>query len=320
MTANPQLQIDLDLAAMPASPYVAASTWSIPGEVVKHADGLIRWGNDGGRVATASDAPADIVMKFVGLSDASDAKVLAYAKRHGVLGICGHGLPVTHITGVGTGGWRPVHCTFRESVTVDGREWATEPIERWREYARLAGAILSAAAALHQGQPVPAAVWEQAEELAPRYLETPWSRPSSGGLVERSLADDRGMNVLILDIRADVTKLRVTRTDLGRLEWALRQWMQLGAVTTWVDCADKGFRICFGGETLFGALASQMAVMISRNGTLYPCSGCGDAFPADDGRGRGAEQHWWCTKPKCKKRAAAAASRKYRANEKLRRK
>lgn len=311
------------MAGIPASPYVAASTWPVPGEVVKHADGLIRHGGDGGRRATAASAPSDFLMRFVRLADASDAKVVTFAKRFGVLGICGHQLPYTHVTGVGTGGWRPLHCSYRRSVTVDGREWGIEPIERWRDYAGLAGSILSAAAALHQGRLVPAAVWDQAEELAPRYLEAPWSPPSSGGLVARTEAEYLGARGWIRDIRADVTKLRGTeegfgpRTDLERLEWALRQWMQLGAVTTWVDCTDNGFRICFGGETLFGALASQLAVMVSRNGTLYPCSGCGDAFAAEDGRGRGPDQNWWCEKPDCKKRAAAVRSKKYRAKLKM---
>jgi len=322
MTPPAQLQIDLDLAGMPASPYVAASTWPIPGEVVKHADGLIRHGGDGGRRATAASAPSDFLMRFVRLTNASDAKVLAFAKKFGVLGICGHQLPFTHVTGVGTGGWRPQHCIYRESVTVDDREWTTEPIERWRDYARLAGAILAAAAALHQDQPVPTEVWEQTEELAPRILGIPWSRPSAGSLVQRTEAEYSGAKGWVGDLGMDVTKLRDTeegfgpRTDPERLEWALRHWMQLGAVTTWVDCTDKGFRICFGGETLFGALASQLAVMISRNGTLYPCSGCGNAFHAADGRGRGADQDWWCEEPKCKKKSAAAASRRYREEQK----
>ncbi len=88
---------------------------------------------------------------FVDLGTASPSGILGFARRWGVLGFCEHGLPASHDLLSPTG--RTFGCDpLRDEKSLrTGGGW--EPLSLWRDYARWARAILSAAVEIGGGSP-----------------------------------------------------------------------------------------------------------------------------------------------------------------------
>lgn len=307
-------------SGMPWSSRVASSSWHVPDEIELGGDATLRWRGGISGSPTLLSVPSDtlqwddLIFRFMHLADADDCDVLEFARQLGVLDLCGHGLPRTHVTGVGNGGWRPQFCPY--GVEPDGDGWRAEGLDRWRLYARQAGAILSVAAAFHTDSHVPEGVWDSFEDLEPRWIGVPWSRPDPPRMVARSEEELRGLGRgLIGDIQVILPRLMADRSDADRLEWALTQWLALGDVRLWLTHDELDFWVRFGGGTLFGALATELALMVSRMESLFPCSGCAEPFVDESGRRSASDAHWWCPKPACKRKRAAHAARASRARK-----
>src|SRR5438128_742042 len=98
--------------------------WPVPKEVSVSGDRLCWTIN---AVADEAHPSKGLLEKFWQLGEAPDRQILAFAKRHGVLGICGHELPRTH---------RKPSCMpsgFSPSPPFNGEFW--EPIPVWRKLA-----------------------------------------------------------------------------------------------------------------------------------------------------------------------------------------
>lgn len=224
---------------------------------------------------------------FIQLSEAetSDEKIAEFASQWGVLGICEHGLPATHNPPPIPAPQGAIHawCTHlgrysEESYLGECDGW--EPIAAWRHFASQFRALLNLAGELHRGEPGKAEDWQ----LAYGSRKTVRGTGSVG----------QGQTVVSLFVE----RLLVMTGVRPHFSWRTgKPAMKLGA----------------GG--LFGALAVQLALAISRTDGIAWCASCGSPFhptrmPRDGHRS-------YCQRKKCKKAALRDAKRDQRARERV---
>ena len=129
---------------VPRSSPLRPGTISVPGRIELDQD-VLRW-NVVDPDTREKKAPTDLLERFVHLSDADPKRILDFARKWGVLGICEqHGLPHTHNPGYATNGQ---HGCWPQGWP--GECW--EPIEKWRSLARRFAACLRLAVAIDVGK------------------------------------------------------------------------------------------------------------------------------------------------------------------------
>ena len=145
----------------------------VPNDVELEGEWLC-WGWRGDPLQWTTRRPGPhILSDFVRLADGDGPTIRAYARRWGILGICEHGLPSSHLGNEdGTPRCRPLSRREDPAWRFDG--WA--PLERWRHFARQARAILDLAASLHADQPGQPEDWQVVVQH--RKQPVPWWRPS----------------------------------------------------------------------------------------------------------------------------------------------
>ena len=118
------------------------------------------------RVVSVDNGPPRLLEDFLALADASNNEIESYARKHGVLGLCSHGLPAGHESlRVRLASWlvlgKPHPTAFdrffiehlrltRKMIdepcfpAIDGAQTVrSEPIRLWRVYASLAVKLLT---------------------------------------------------------------------------------------------------------------------------------------------------------------------------------
>jgi hypothetical protein len=220
--------------------------------------------------------------RFTALADAEDGAILAFATRWGVLEICHHGLPASHvphrvwqyiteITGVTEDGdvednYRP--CRPLGLVTI------VEPLARWRDLAAEAQAILNIAAHLHRKKTAPVEVWRPLERLY--RIDAATLLGEGRDLPELDYATLGRLRQQGID---PVQPRRITvpeqRTLLRR---AIEVWLEMGDVAVVFDWHGHTPAIRFGSSSLAGALALQLALAVARSKGLAICTSCGRAY------------------------------------------
>jgi hypothetical protein len=109
----------------------------------------------------------NFLFDFSELAEADDARILKYARKFGVLGLCQHEKPLGHITR-----W-PIEglCT-----PVGGPVEYKERTEKWRFFSRGFRAVLRISAALHEGKPGDNEDWQNALSLPRAAIRSsnPW--------------------------------------------------------------------------------------------------------------------------------------------------
>jgi hypothetical protein len=253
------------------------------------------------RVAAVEERSEAMLREFVRLGDVPEirfpARLEAFARRWGVLGLCRHGLPATH----------PITAEMLPLETPCGL-WmmatGTEPLGLWREYARQARAVLDVAAAL------------VSEEVAATEL-----RP---GLPSPTAAEQKAAawSIALRPFPPGSTSLPVLGDQLqGPDRVTQRRWMLDRAIARWTSGAGIQLVPDFAGaqpvrlgvRSLFGALAVQLLFASVRAPFTRSCAGCGKLFsPSRKPRG---DEKSWC--PRCKKKREdhAAASARFRERE-----
>ena len=239
--------------------------------------------------------------EFIDLSQAGNDNVVRFAERWGVLGICEHGLPRTHIRKVDDLVDIESYCRLRLLPSPDAlvrRGW--EPLASWVYYAEQARMMLTAASWLHQSKLV------------------------EDGDAARKLGLPRLQNWPFHDR---------LRAQMNCLKSQVCRWLLIGAVRPILSLDDKmTFRIELGakadswnyqdaktllpysgeweGTTLFGALGVQLMMAISRSEGLAFCSFC--QRPYSPSRQIDPDRHNYC--PSCRAAGipSTIASRKYR--------
>jgi len=183
--------------------------------------------------------------RFIGIESAAD--VLAFAKRHGVLGICeAHSLPGSPHTPLPRLRLHPVEEVFCSPKALDktGRRYS-EPLRVWFELARQARSLWLIAEAVQGGKPGKAEDWRIVFEDA--------SAGEITGLARR------------------------TKTSRHLLSLALTNWLAVGGVGlgfSWY--ADRPEVVANRGT--FGEIAIQLATAIADRPAPLICTGCGKSY------------------------------------------
>lgn len=246
--------------------------------------------------------PADLLSAFVALADADDDKILSFAKRCGVLDLCAHNLPRTH-------GSRENEFFCREGQP------GVEPCDVWRWYAAEARAVLNAVSRLRQKQLVEKQDWI-----------TLSAHPSS----------DRPAP--LIGPRGHLDPRFVEATSMEP-DWAWRQvigvvneWLGMAAVRPMVQWdrfprerhtasgvdltfGPKGPRIELGGG-LFGALALQLAAIVTGTSGVEQCSSCGHYFTREKARAARRGPGRYCRDCQGSDEAVRLAAKAYRDRKK----
>jgi hypothetical protein len=186
-----------------------------------------------------SAAPG-MLEQFVALSDASAEQIAAYARRWGVLGLCEpHHRPMTGLTG-------PFHAKSRSHANCGSMSVNREPITAWRRLAKPMRSVMLLAAA-----------GDDPDELR---------RPENWrGLGRRHLDALRAEPALAArDVRIFV------RTIVGRLLVAADVRITLDH---W-----GGAGLAIGGYGVLGALALELAIVVTGTRGFAMCSSCGRPY------------------------------------------
>ncbi len=277
----------------------------VPEEVEVHGEDLV-WKN---RVRHETEVSAlgkpsvqpgrTLLWDFIALADGPPERILKYARKWGVLNACkDHNLPASHgplpyDTGAG-------RCVPRNQRVGDWLE-CCEPLAVWWNFAREARALLKVAAQLHLGKKGEKADWQQAlaswEPYGRRIWETfqdSYKRPSPPYPVEvgrMSIANHVNWWLGLADVRP------------------LFAWSHFDPA--FVSLGGTGIKLGHR-QQLFGAIAVQLMLAISRSDGLAICSSC--ATPYFPKRRPRPGQRNYCTGPSCGRKAADRdAHRRYYA-------
>jgi hypothetical protein len=228
---------------------------------------------------TAYNAPPDVppsedlLNEFIALSERSDERILAFARKCGPLGLCAHDIPGTHAHAQGGPSFR---------MKVGSCRASGERVTAWRAWAAFARSLISLAEELREGR-------------CPRLYGDDWRTVES--------VTNPGEEYHAADGRVAAQKRRV-----GQL--VNDYWLGLGLVKPTFEWWGQGEpRLHLGSATLFSALAVQLTLAVA--GTAAPAETCANPkcgrlyFPKR--RPRAGERHW-CQD--CGKRAARTAAQR----------
>jgi hypothetical protein len=285
---------------------VESSYMPVPGVIELDGDRLVWRGVSLGLERTRYSNKA-LLDGFIKLADADAIRILAYANTWGVLHICEHGLPASHIPQhylfspeqnieqCSPLGWPgiPEHLGIPENdEDMEPLFSGWEPVESWREYARDAQAILNIAAALYNDQASRREDWERLTDDAEALLKADIERR------QRALIQAVKSWLVAGNARPDIAFVKAGR---GKNRPVHEPRITLG-----------GYGPAWGH--LFGALACQLMYAVTRARGLAFCDGCGNTFiPV---RGPRSDRRNFCEP--CQKRGEAVrlASANYRKRKK----
>jgi len=176
--------------------------------------------------------------------------VLRFARRYGVLGLCEHGLPVSHNP-------PPVPAQEEESSRMcyplgwgSGMYW--EPIERWLHFVRVAMALVRIAARLHAETASDPGDW------VTLYEDT--HRPE------------------LRDVAYWATVVRNSEDSWRLLTWAVDDWLRLARLRLTLVWEKPRPILAYQASTTFGVIAIQLAAAASQSNSVAVCSGCGKPY------------------------------------------
>ncbi len=189
----------------------------------------------------------DLLTPFIQLAQSNPAAVLHFARSHGVLFLCEHGLPATHdpepMTKLPMEDPEERWC--EGNILVGG--WNEEPVSTWQYFARSARAVINIAANLHQGR---------------------CGRPEDWA----TLHEREGLYVLHWPLE-DI------ESEWNNLCEVVNQWLAFGNVRPRlrVEPPKRSPSMRLGGY-LFGALAVQLMSAVTRTWGFAVCSACGGLY------------------------------------------
>jgi hypothetical protein len=208
----------------------------------------------------------DVFLKFLLLANAPVEKILSFAKRNGVLGLCQHGLPFCHAP-------RAVHqerspqspyCKYKSYGRIPN-DTVVEPLASWRALAFEASALLTIKS---RSLDMAGAPILSKEELRARWTEAVW-------LCTQQYFNGRHLRYRALrdDPIPSASRMRT------RLDGIANEWLRCGLVQARLQWAEPAHRFTLEadsefGPNLFGFLAVQLAVALSGVDTFAICAGC----------------------------------------------
>ena len=140
---------------------LSGPAWLVPGDTKLNDQGLL-WTFVAMVQRNRRVRPGDAMLeRFIELADGSATDILRYARHDGVLMICEHELPATHL---------PTKMFNKEMgcrpLGYPTKCW--EPLERWWHFAREARSMLQIANQLRRGFNGSRADWERICAVRPR--------------------------------------------------------------------------------------------------------------------------------------------------------
>jgi len=252
----------------------------VPSRIEVHGEYLV-WNDADYSEVTVGDNLLDDFVKLAD-TDSSSEKIAAFARRHGVLGVCGHYADESLLPPPYQFDASPqlkLDCPPFDSEAVF--HW--EPLETWRHLAREALALINISAQLLQGMPAKTEDWLFAFDW---YEDIFLEESETFGDV------DGDKMVLVGHVNA---------------------WVKAAGVFPILSFqAKKGFDVALASEHgfLLGPLAMNLMFAVSRTDGPAKCSSCGELYAPD--RRPKAKQRNYCSK--CRKTGAPQrdASREYR--------
>jgi hypothetical protein len=217
---------------------------------------------------------AGLLTDFVALSDLDARRlapaVLRYARRHGVLRICEHGLPTSHNSRCKPLSWP------REPFTESDPWWdGREPVAAWFTFSSQARAMLNIAAQLRLGRPASEDDWKVL--IQPSVLDPDHAASLASHQVEP----------LLSPVGRPIPEWHpAVRRPRQELLVHVESWLSWGAVRPIVQWPDEGKpQFETAGKGLFGALAFQLLLNVTSQGGYAACRYCGRDFtPSRQGR------------------------------------
>ena len=234
----------------------------VPEDICLAGD-FLTWGwvpFSGERGVTYRQAKPGMLADFIRLDCATDEKILAYARKWGILGLCQHGLPCSH-NQYRDGLLDGVQPCLPVLVTPRPREGSAfrllEPLAAWRMWSRKAQSIINIGARLNQGKIARVEDWQVLKDLR------------DSGLGETAYEP-------FMETVANA------RTELTR---ELDGWISMGQVRPRIGWRNDRARFSLdavsSGPNLFGLLALNIAVAIAAGEGekgLAVCSSCGSSY------------------------------------------
>lgn len=222
---------------------------------------------------------AGMLERFLKLADAPDRRILDFAAKYGVLGICRHGLPAGHNSPLDRTCVHTVPAGRRKGCYVPtrrekGKSFLWEPLSAWRALSHEALILANIADGLVRGELGERDDWRAVCVRA--RVSFPWS-------FER------------LEYKAS---LGVRRFILAE---ATRAWLVMGNVRPTViwESAHKKPSVQLSGRGLFGALAVQLALAIGQSAGYGICDHCRAQYAPEKRRPKVGQRHF-C--PLCRKK------------------
>jgi hypothetical protein len=259
---------------------------------------------------------------FLRLHDQSNDQIIAFAKRHGVLGLCTHGLPICH----------PLR--ERRGIVIQGQTYCVreydrdracvEPLDSWRALSRAALALITLKEALESDQHLEEkerkTLW--AEALWPCIKRSertgyPGYRALSRKPVPEPESDEEEEELLSRGIAlpGQGRALEHQRKELARQRIALiaNEWLQCSGIVPRVYWQSPAYHQGFeppDGPNLFSFVAAHLCSELAVIRGWDFCTSCGVIFEAENTIGR--KRRKFC--PACRKvgRPQLFATRDYR--------
>jgi hypothetical protein len=270
-------RIEAELGGITSDRPMQAGVSYVPVDMELH-DGAIHWNLD--RVKEVRPG-AGLLVDFVQLSDWEEKRILEYARKWGVLGICCHHLPCSHSNypfggQFGVQSCRPFSSHRRGYLSAD-------PIEDWRRLSRRVRAVQDLGAHLNQGKTGAKLDWTLV-------TSNDWIKSEKRTVAEGRLALAQELNncLSIGQVRPGVS------WDRKKGQWQI----EFGAHSV---------------PNLFGLISLNLLLSISGR-DLVICSSCPRSYVPQRRPDPGRRNY--C--PVCSHRAAQRdASRDYRMRQKL---
>jgi len=285
--------------------------------VVKRHGKCLLWnlGQDGNwatmnrNTTTESSMFENFVKLGKGVAPAEE--ILSYAKRWGVLGICEHGMPSSHnppptprqpaVSGYihdvvygcvpvvapdhlvsATSRWSSEHTWCRPPYSKHHRRFY-EPVEPWRHYARQARALLNIAACLY-GIPKTVGQGVEARTVYERTVGRPedWQTVYEWKTVKTPWwsQEELGIGYEILLVQKIVNEWLTLGNIHPQFYWSGGEHLTVEDVLAKprLNLPQGAATITFVGGGLFGALALQLVLALSRTDGFAICHSCGGAY------------------------------------------
>lgn len=241
--------------------------WLAPLDVELEGDSLV-WDYEAARerggVVTTPDA--GMFEDFTRLFEAEADEILIYAQRHGMLGLCRHGVPAVS---------EHPNADLHHQCTPSRQE----SLLSWRMAARRAHVTFTAVSELSKGRGLSRALWTDLR-LSALYPVEPYAQtlPALGGPLG-VLAEYEGTK-LVRRYDEGAGFRPPARLDAQRqlAAMAVSLWLAeggAGLVMSWEDGRTPSLRVGSAVQPgIFTALGYQLALACSRAETVATCSGC----------------------------------------------